>query len=100
MHNARKMLKDMQYVYEWSEKKGVTHDRPTLEILKRIGHQAGNFNDKRIAVQQLTVYLEKEAPEDGQALAVIKNQWEESREKQKQELIATLDGFVRGNKWE
>ncbi|HTI06918.1 MAG TPA: CHAD domain-containing protein [Puia sp.] len=100
LHEARKMLKDMQYVYEWSEKKEVTQDRPTLEILKRIGHQAGIFNDKRIAVLQLIAYLEKETPEDSQTLVMIKSQWEESREKQKQELIATLDGFVNGNKWE
>lgn len=101
LHDARKMLKDMQYLYEWSEKKGIDNDKPALDVLKRIGHQAGDFNDQRIALVELKAYLEKETPEGPvrQAVMATKDEWEAAYEKQKQELIATLQGFVKGNKW-
>ncbi|HEX9509214.1 MAG TPA: CHAD domain-containing protein [Puia sp.] len=101
LHNARKMLQDMQYVYEFSGKKGLVDDAPTLETLKRIGKQAGAFNDKRMAVLLLTRYLEEERPEDScyQAAMEIKGKWDKSRERQKKELIDTLTGFIKGSKW-
>jgi CHAD domain-containing protein len=96
LHKARKMLKDMQYVYEWSG-----NEDPGLETIKRIGKQAGSFNDRRIALLLLTTYMEEERPEGAchQAAMEIKGKWEESREQQKKELIETLTGFVRGAKW-
>jgi CHAD domain-containing protein len=102
MHNARKMLKDMQYVYEWGEKKGLIDDSTALDTIKRIGKQAGNFNDRRISLLLFTAYLEEEKPEGPslQAAIAIKEKWTASGERQKKELINALDGFVKNDKWE
>jgi len=100
LHDVRKILKDMQYVYAWGEKNELIDKGPTGEILKEIGHQAGSFNDRRIAIQLLSTYLEEEKPE-GPALAALletKQKWEEAKEQQKKELIATLKGFEKA--WE
>jgi len=101
MHNARKMLKDMLYVYEWGEKNKLVDEGPELATLKHISHQAGRFNDQRIAILLLTTYLEEEKPEGSSLHTVldIRQKWEESADKQKKELIGALTGFVENNKW-
>ena len=100
LHDVRKMLKDMQYVYAWGEKKELVNKGPTLDTLKQVGQQAGSFNDRRIAIQLLTTYLEEEKPEEPSlsVLLATKQKWEEAKEQQKRDLIETLKGFQRA--WE
>jgi len=63
LHDARKMIKDMQYVLEWLKKNGRSKKIPTaisIKELKNIGVQAGEYMDKCILIKLFTAYAQEQ----------------------------------------
>jgi len=96
LHDIRKELKDMYFVYAWGQKNDCADERDeTPGLLKQLGEQCGEFNDRRIALALLAAYLQEEqAPDAQQEAATLREQWEEERLSRKRELMKDLRAFV------
>lgn len=95
LHEARKMLQQLQYVYTWSISKGLIDPGPKKELLKELSQQAGNFNDQRMALLLLDEYMQEESDDTLLRSSLrIKEEWEKSKEQLRGSLIHTLKGFV------
>ena len=96
LHDIRKELKDMNFVYVWGQKNDCADEDDKMpETLKKLGEQCGDFNDRRVALMLLTAYLQQEqAPEVRQEAETLRGQWEEERLSGKRDLLKDLRAFV------
>jgi hypothetical protein len=96
LHDIRKELKDMYFVYDWGKKHDCADkDDTTPETLKELGEECGQFNDKRIALILLAAYIQQERqPEARQAAEQLQQQWEEERLVHKTRLLEKLRDFI------
>lgn len=92
LHEVRKIYKDMQYVLEWHDKREASGDRrKRLEVIKKIGALAGDFNDRRIGLSLLYAYREEwHADSDEEAGKIIQD-WEQDKKEKRAALLALLD---------
>jgi CHAD domain-containing protein len=96
LHDMRKRLKEMYYVYDW----GKGHDYapqndPTPELLQKLGDDCGDFNDRRVALLLLHAYIQQEKDDAAHRAALeLKHRWEEERLAHKAKLLHTLRDFV------
>ena len=99
LHDIRKELKDLYFVYAWGQKNDcVDEEDPIPELLKQLGEQCGQFNDRRIALTLLAAYIQQEQDTGArQAAEAMQQQWEEERLTHKRELLQDLRGFVETN---
>ena len=92
----RKKLKEMYYIYDWGKDHDYTQSDDAMpELLKNLGEDCGQFNDRRIALVLLNAYIQQEK-EDGahQKALELKQRWEEDRLNKKAQLLQTLRDFV------
>ncbi|HVU53660.1 MAG TPA: CHAD domain-containing protein [Puia sp.] len=96
LHEMRKRLKEMYYVYLWGKDHDYTQsDDATPELLKKLGEDCGQFNDRRIALVLLNAYIQQEKEEAAHQAAVeLKQRWEEDKLNRKTQLLHTLRAFV------
>jgi len=96
LHNIRKELKDMYYVYIWGKKNNCTHaNDETPELLNRLGEQCGQFNDRRRALELLNAYLQLEQEEDAKRTATaLKQHWEQDKQARRVGLLEDLRKFI------
>ena len=96
LHEMRKKLKEMYYVYDWGKDHDYTQsDDATPELLKKLGEDCGQFNDRRIALVLLNAYIQQEKNDAAHQTAVeLKQRWEEDRLNKKAQLLQTLRDFV------
>jgi len=96
LHEMRKRLKEMYYIYDWGKDHDYTQsDDATPELLKKLGEDCGHFNDIRIALVLLNAYIQQENDDAAQQKAVeLKQRWEEDRLDKKAQLLQTLRDFV------
>jgi len=96
LHEMRKKLKEMYYVYDWGKDHDYTQsDDATPELLKKLGEDCGQFNDRRIALVLLNAYIQQEKNDAAHQTAVeLKRRWEEDRLNKKAQLLQTLTEFV------
>jgi CHAD domain-containing protein len=96
LHDMRKKLKEMYYIYDWGKEHDYTRqDDTTPDLLKKLGEDCGEFNDKRIALLLLDAYMQQEKDEAAsQTAAELKQRWEEERLARKAQLLQTLREFV------
>lgn len=96
LHDIRKELKDMYFVYAWGKKNDCAdEDDTTPDTLKELGEECGEFNDKRIALTLLTAYIQQEQqPEPRQVAEQLRQQWEEQRLAHKTRLLEKLRSFI------
>lgn len=96
LHDIRKELKDMYFVYDWGKKNDCAdEDDTTPETLKELGEECGQFNDKRIALTLLGAYIQQEQqPEARQAAEQLQQQWEKERLAHKARLLEKLRDFI------
>jgi CHAD domain-containing protein len=96
LHDIRKELKDMYFVYDWGKKNDCAdEDDKTPETLKELGEECGQFNDKRIALTLLAAYIQQEhQPETRQAAEQLRQRWEEERLTHKTRLLEKLRDFT------
>jgi CHAD domain-containing protein len=96
LHEMRKKLKEMYYVCDWG--KDQDYARPedtTVELLKKLGEESGQFNDKRVALLLLDAYIQQEKDEaNRQAAVALRHCWEEDRLSSKAQLLQSLRDFV------
>jgi CHAD domain-containing protein len=96
LHDIRKELKDMYYIYEWGKKNDFANENDTTpHQLKELGEECGQFNDRRIALTLLAAYIQQEQqPEARQAAEKLQQQWEEERQAHRNSLLEKLRNFV------
>jgi len=96
LHEMRKRLKEMYYIYDWGKEHDYTQsDDVTPELLKKLGEDCGHFNDIRIALVLLDAYIQQEKDDAAHQSAVeLKQRWEEDRLNKKAQLLQTLRDFV------
>lgn len=96
LHDIRKELKDMYFVYAWGKKNDCADENDTTpDQLKELGEECGQFNDRRIALTLLVAYIQQEQqPEARQAAEKLQQQWEEERLAHKSRLLESLRDFV------
>jgi CHAD domain-containing protein len=96
LHEMRKKLKDMFYIYDWGKEHEFTNsDDGTPELLKKLGEDCGHFNDRRIGLLLLNAYIQQEKDDPARQAAIgLKQQWEEDRLERKSQLLASLRDFV------
>jgi CHAD domain-containing protein len=96
LHEMRKRLKEMYYIYDWGKDHDYTQsDDATPELLKNLGEDCGHFNDRRIALVLLNAYIQQEKEDAARQAAVeLKQRWEEDRLNKKAQLLQTLRDFV------
>jgi len=96
LHEMRKKLKEMYYIYDWGKDHDYTQsDDTTPELLKKLGEDCGQFNDRRIALVLLNAYIQQEKDDTAHQAAVeLKQRWEEDRLNKKAQLLQTLRDFV------
>ncbi|MDP4149821.1 MAG: CHAD domain-containing protein [Bacteroidota bacterium] len=96
LHSARKLIKDVEYVSEWAARKypgGGYAEK--LGPLKRIARQAGDFNDRRIALDLLHVYLQEKGPSGLTAgVAAVRQAWDLAVSKKRKTLLNALKRYV------
>jgi CHAD domain-containing protein len=99
LHDIRKELKDLYFIFAWGQKNDVVdEDDPTPETLKQLGEQCGRFNDRRIALTLLGAYIQQEQETEArQAAEALQQRWEEDRLSHKRELLQHLREFVETN---
>lgn len=99
LHNIRKELKDLYFVYVWGQKNNFAdEDDPIPESLKQLGEQCGQFNDRRVALTLLGAYIQQEQEMDArQSAESMQRQWEEERLSHKRELLQQVRNFVDTN---
>jgi CHAD domain-containing protein len=96
LHDIRKELKDLYIVYLWGKKRAYTKEADdTPELLKQLGEQCGQFNDRRVALALLDAYLQQEQErEPREAAAALQQSWTEERSHRKKELLQNLRAFI------
>jgi len=96
LHDIRKELKDMYFVYNWGKKNDCADkDDTTPHLLKELGDECGQFNDRRIALTLLAAYIQQEQqPEARQAAEKLQEQWETERLNHKNRLLEKLRDFI------
>jgi len=96
LHDIRKELKDIYFVYVWGKKNDCADEEDTTpEQLKELGEQCGQFNDRRTALTLLAAYIQQEQqPEARQAAEKLQQQWEEERLEHKRHLLQRLRNFI------
>lgn len=96
LHEMRKKLKEMYYIYDWGKDHDYTpQDDATPGLLKNLGEACGHFNDRRIALVLLNAYIQQENDHDAHETAVdLKQRWEEDRLNKKAQLLQSLRDFV------
>lgn len=96
LHNIRKELKDMYFVYMWCMKNDcVKEDDPMPDELKKLGELCGEFNDKRIALGLLAAYIQQASTAEArQEAEILQRQWEQERLADRKQLLQTLRAFV------
>jgi len=96
IHDIRKELKDMYFIYAWGKKNDFADDKDTTpDLLKDLGEECGQFNDRRIALTLLAAYIQQEQqPEARQAAEKLQQQWEEERLTHRNRLLEKLRDFV------
>lgn len=98
LHSIRKILKDMENVMDWCSKiKLLDKGSVPLTSIKAIALQAGDFNDKRVALEILQVYQKKQEGSSDEELKLTIDAWKKEREKKRRKLIETLRNFVSGS---
>lgn len=99
LHDMRKRLKDMYYVYVWGKKHDYTQsDDAMSEALKKLGEDCGVFNDRRIALMLLNAWLQQEKDDSARQTAEqLKQRWEEERQTQRAQLLSALRAFVEAH---
>jgi CHAD domain-containing protein len=88
IHEARKTLKAMQYVIEWYE---GTH--PALETIRKIGREAGAFNDTCNGVTLLNACMRDMHDAVNPLTINLKDDWEREKLMQKKKVIRALHQF-------
>ena len=96
LHNIRKELKDMYFVYIWGKKNDCADEEdPTPGELKKLGELCGQFNDKNIALSLLAAYIQQETDPDARRQAEdLQRQWEEEKATDRRQLLQILRDFV------
>jgi len=96
LHDIRKDLKDMYYVYAWGQKNDCADENDTMpETLRGLGEQCGEFNDRRIALTLLAAYIQQEqAPDARQEAETLREQWEEETSTGRSALLSRLRNFI------
>jgi len=96
LHDIRKELKDMYFVYTWGKKNDCAKkDDPTPDQLKDLGEECGLFNDRRTALGLLAAYIQQEQqPGARQAAEQLQQKWEQERLEHRRELLQRLRSFV------
>ncbi|MBN9384409.1 MAG: CHAD domain-containing protein [Chitinophagaceae bacterium] len=96
LHDIRKELKDMYFVYVWGKKNDCADKSDTMPgQLKELSEECGQYNDRRIALTLLAAYIQQEQqPEARQTAEQLQQQWEEERLAHKSRLLERLRDFV------
>jgi CHAD domain-containing protein len=91
LHEARKILKDLQYVIEWCQKNKLVMPDISLEQVKENGKIAGDYHDQCTAIELIETYIgqEKEAPA-ATAARRVRRQWMRQKAAQKKSLLQSL----------
>ncbi|MES2372650.1 MAG: CHAD domain-containing protein [Bacteroidota bacterium] len=91
LHEIRKILKDMQYVTQWCQVNKIPIPSLSSLRLKENGKKIGAYNDLRIGIELLDVYLAQET-HAGIILDLkdLKQKWLTQKEKQKVSLMRSL----------
>jgi len=85
-------------VMDWCSKiKLLDKGSVPLTSIKAIALQAGDFNDKRVALEILQVYQKKQEGSSDEELKLTIDAWKKEREKNRRKLIETLRNFVSGS---
>ena len=100
LHEVRKMVKDMQYIKQWCGKNWVPGNNITKKFsllqLKKLGKLAGNYNDKRMGLILIEVYLDEEKYEKAiKATRPVQKKYEQQKAKLKKQLLGSLRQFCK-----
>ena len=95
IHDTRKMIKDMVYVLEWWEEKkkgSITLIKNiSIDRLKNIGKQIGEYNDKCTLLILLTTYTQQEKePALINEINPVIDKWRHDKDLQKEKLMIEL----------
>jgi len=96
LHDIRKELKNLYFVYTWGKENDFAEKEDTTpQLLKELGEECGQFNDRRTALALLGAYIQQEQqPEARQAAEKLQQKWEEERLAHKRDLLQRLRDFV------
>ena len=95
LHSIRKKLKDLEYVLDWCSKIKLTGETtPEFPSIKKITIEAGEFNDKRVALDMMRAYQQKEDITGDEPFQLMMVAWKKEVQRKKRKLIKDLRYFV------
>ncbi|MEO6548789.1 MAG: CHAD domain-containing protein [Ferruginibacter sp.] len=96
-HDARKMIKDLQYVKQWCEdhlEKIYLNSKIELEQLKHLSGLAGDYNDIVVSLSLFDAYLEEEKNSKLRKSALLaKTKMEQRKASLRNQLSQSLNDF-------